>query len=1121
MLSAVPTCGHCGEETHLSARFCAACGASVQPRVAPHRRARRTVSILFSDLVDSTSLGEDLDAESLREVMDEYFEAMSAVLQRHGGLVEKFIGDAVMAVFGLPHTHEDDALRAVRAAVEMRGALDALNQELAVRSGVTLRSRTGVNTGVVVVGDATGGQRLATGDAVNVAARLEQAAPVNGIVLGPDTFRLVTRYVDASPIGPLRLKGKSETVRAWELLALGEDRNPGHPSSRRPLVGRRAELAVIEKSFATATREGRVESVLVVGEPGVGKSRLVGEIADRLGPTTTVLSAACRPYGTTTFWPVAEWLSCLSEPRHPVDLADVRAIAGALPREERDSVVDRVGSLLGLIPRSVPLEEAFWATARLLLSASSPRPLFLLIEDVQWAEEPLLDLLERLRSPPHPAGVLILATARSEQLESRSLGAPASPMSVVHLHPLDVTESNQLIDGVLGDASLPPGARSVVLHAAEGNPLFVEQALASWIEEGVLVPAAGGWSVTAAAPDVRLPASVSAIFAERLDRLPADERLVLGAASVAGLTCDAPALSAMLPSLDQTTLDECVRRLLGSQLLLPVDPAGPVVHTLACAHASLRDVAYDLTLKSDRADLHERFARWVERAEATGPDDGLVGHHLAEAHRYHSELRHTDSHTAALARDAAAHLVADCQRALRIGDRAGVERTPARILDLLSPDASGAGAQDVVLLERAAKVLLTMGSWQETVDLLTPYAELGHGPLLRDLGVALCQLHRSRPNSPDYVEGQRLLEVAASPTNRDVDALASLAGTWKGVDDLRAQTFYRKCLDLDPSDPYALGNVLEYEVNTSGDLSIVEVMRGQIVEASRRCRAQADEGANLPWAFFDAGKFALLLGDPMRAIRLYAKAVHLTTADHMLVTSMASLDRLDVEGAAITGLAWARQLLALALAVRSPSGASLAGLGAATPIDDVDQRTQVVMLAGGTDPSVDGWLRRHGEEVAEGFREFHGLVVSGGTADGVAGLAGSLREHHGGSITALGYVPRELPPDTRADARYDVLRRTSGRGFTLAESLQAWADLIVSGSVPAAIKLLGINGGEIAGAEYRVALALGSTVGIVSGSGREADLLLEDRDWLAVPHLIRLDPDAEAISRFLRTEGSA
>jgi len=1085
------------------------------PTTPPGHRARKTVSIVFSDLVGSTSLGEDLDAESLREVMDEYFETMRSVLERHSGVVEKFIGDAVMAVFGLARTHEDDALRAVRAAVEMRIALADLNQRLP--RGVTLRSRTGVNTGVVVVGDGGGGQRLATGDVVNVAARLEQMAPEEGIVLGGDTFRLVREYVEASSIGLVRPRGRSETIEAWELVALDESRDRRLQAfDRRSLIGRSAQLAAIEEGFARAASEGRLESVLVVGEPGVGKSRLVSEVVARLGPKATVLSGACRPYGTSSFWPVAEWLTCLSERGQPIDVEGLRAMARVLPREERDAVVERVGSLLGLTTNAVPVEDSFWATARLLAAVRPTDPLLLLVEDLHWPEDTLLELLARLRLHPRRAGTLILATARAELLER------CSPVDtkVVQLLPLTDTESDELIDAVLGPSRLSAGARSLLHQASQGNPLFVEQALATWMEEGVLVPGARGWTVATAATQVKLPASVSAIFASRLDRLPAAELQVLGAASVVGVSFERAALPYMLPSFDPTALDGCLGRLLDSHLLAAVDSDGSAgVERLVFAHACLRDVAYELTLKGERALFHERFAGWLEGGDTSSRADGLIGHHLAEAHRYHTELRHTDLHMLDLAHGAATHLTAHCQRALRIGDRSGAERTSGLIMELLSPYGPEIGASDMPLMEAAAGVLMTTGRWRETVALLHPCVELRHGPLLRDLGVALCQLHRSQPASPEYLEGQRLLGIAAAPPNRDVDALASLAGTWKGVDDGRAHMLYRRCLDLDPSDPYALGNVLEFEIATSGDLSVLADLRDQVVQASRRCRSQADAGSNLPWAFFDRGKFALLLGQPSQAMRSYAKAVHLTTADHMLVTSIASLDRLQADGADILGLSWARQLMTLARVVRFRSPASLGELGPVRPIAGVNEHTQVVMLAGGTDPAFDRWLADHDSSLADGFANFQGVLISGGTGQGVAGLTASLKAS-GERITALGYLPGRLPEDANIDRRYDELRESSGSGFSIAESLQAWGDLIASRSGPSTVKLLGLNGGEIAAAEYRVALALGATVGIVIGSGREADDLLEDADWFALPNLVRLEAEAEDIRRFVSADSS-
>ncbi len=1109
------SCGQCGLQTTTGAKFCPECGAALRPAPARTQQARKSVTIVFSDLVGSTSLGEELDAESLRIVMDDYFRVMRTVLEEHGGVVEKFIGDAVMAVFGLPRMHEDDALRAVRAAVGMRDALAILNKELSSTHGVTLCTRTGVNTGVVVVGDASGGQRLATGDAVNVAARLEQAAPADGIVLGPDTFHLVKGYVDACSIGALSLKGKAEMIDAWRLVSLRRHNNRFGSTSVRPLIGRLAELAVIESRFADARHEGRVESVLVVAEPGVGKSRLVREVVERLGSVALVLSAACQPYGTTSFWPVADLLTSALDGGRQLDRAALTALAADAPAHEREAIAERVASILGFTTASFPLDESFWATARLLMSIARRRPLVLVVEDLHWAEATLLDLFEQLRHYPHPPGALILATARPELLDSPHYDDVPCLMQIVKLPALSALESDTLMDAVLDSSSLTEGTRALIHHAAEGNPLFLEQTLATWMEDGVLARSADGWTVTRPVRDIHLPASISAILSARVDRLTDDERLVLGAASVAGLSFDRLALRSMLVDLDSAALASSLQRLIGSGLLAPVTSDGMNTNDVCFVHASFRDVTSEMTLKSDRAAFHERFAAWVEDNPERSRGEGLMGYHLAEAYKYRAQLRQNDPHTRGLALRSARHLVSDCQRALRIGDRAGAEALTGRVVELLYACGPEICATDLPVMETTAKLLVTMGRWREAVDLLSPCVASGHGPLLRDLGVALCQLHRSRPRSREYREAQRLLEMAGAPPNRDTDALASLAGTWKGIDDVRAHALYRQCLDLDPADPYALGNVLEYEITAAQDLAIVESMRGQIIQAVQRCRSQADAGANLPWAFFDAGKFDLLLGEPYEAIAAYAKAVQLTTADHMLATSATSLQRLEAFGGKIPGSMWARRLLGIARAAWFPSADSLAGLGDATPLAEVDERTRVLMLAGGTDATAVPWFEHHRGTLMESFVDFTGVIISGGTDDGVAGLAGALGECYGEQITAIGYLPEQVPDSETADARYNHLVRTAETQFSIAESLQAWADLIASGTRPATVKLLAINGGTIAGAEYRVALALGCTVGVVVASGREADRLLEDLDWVAAPHLARVDLDRQAISDFL------
>ncbi|MEP6641960.1 MAG: adenylate/guanylate cyclase domain-containing protein, partial [Gaiellales bacterium] len=297
----MPICPGCGEENPPRFRLCGFCGTPLE--VQAPVEVRKTVTILFSDVAGSTSLGERLDPESLRDVMGRYFSVMRSSIERHGGTVEKYIGDAVMAVFGLPQAHEDDALRAVRAAAEMRSGLDRLNAELERDYGVKMANRTGVNTGEVVTDEAAGNQRLATGDAVNVAARLEQAAPAMETLLGALTHALVSDEVEAEPVEPLELKGKAERVPAFRLVALvSRDR-----TSSSPLVGRDDDLELLRAQVGVVAAAGEGRLVTVLGEAGVGKSRLLREFTTGLDGAALVVQGRCLPYGEgITFWPLAE-----------------------------------------------------------------------------------------------------------------------------------------------------------------------------------------------------------------------------------------------------------------------------------------------------------------------------------------------------------------------------------------------------------------------------------------------------------------------------------------------------------------------------------------------------------------------------------------------------------------------------------------------------------------------------------------------------------------------------------------------------------------------------------------------------------------------------------------------
>ena len=301
-------CPSCREENPPRFRLCGYCGAPLPAAESlPAHEVRKTVTLIFSDLKDSTALGERLDNEALHEVKERYFSAMAAEIKRHGGKIEKYIGDAIMAVFGLPRAHEDDALRAVRAAIGMKAVLNGLNEQLTSRFGVVLANRTGVNTGeVVALDDPSADQKLATGDAVNVTARLEQAAPANEIYIGEVTYRLVRDAVEVEPVEPLTLKGKSQPVAAYRLIsAHGQDGNVRRQDT--PVVGRDDELAVLQRAWKTVVTDRRAGLVTVIGDAGVGKSRLVRELLDRVGGRARIIFGRCLAYGEgITFWPLRE-----------------------------------------------------------------------------------------------------------------------------------------------------------------------------------------------------------------------------------------------------------------------------------------------------------------------------------------------------------------------------------------------------------------------------------------------------------------------------------------------------------------------------------------------------------------------------------------------------------------------------------------------------------------------------------------------------------------------------------------------------------------------------------------------------------------------------------------------
>jgi class 3 adenylate cyclase len=448
-------CTACGQDNPDIARFCLACGSPLAARSADRRKL---ATLVFCDMSGSTAAGERIDPESVRAMMLRYFDAMQRVIERHGGTVEKFIGDAVMAVFGVPVAREDDALRAVRAAWDMQQRLGLLNADFAHDYGSTIALRIGVNTGEVVTGDVTTRQTVVTGDAVNVAARLEQAAAPGEVLFGETTYTLVRGAVHAERVPPLAVKGKTVPVPAYRLVGLAA--GPARPASERALVGREAELAALRDAYDAAVDARRSAIVTVLGDAGVGKSRLADAFLSGLATDATVLRGRCLSYGDgITFWPIAEIVRAAAgiRPEHSRADAVSRLEALAVGAPSGELVTRRVAEAIGLADGRAAPAETEWALRTLVVA----------IDDLHWGEPALLDLVRSLAGADAP--LVVLCLARPELVDVR----PDWPVTVA-LEQLDREAATALLAGVLG-APIAPDVRDRIVDAAGGNPLFLEE----------------------------------------------------------------------------------------------------------------------------------------------------------------------------------------------------------------------------------------------------------------------------------------------------------------------------------------------------------------------------------------------------------------------------------------------------------------------------------------------------------------------------------------------------------------------------------------------------------------------------------------------------------------------
>jgi class 3 adenylate cyclase/tetratricopeptide (TPR) repeat protein len=663
-------CDNCGEQNLGSARFCSACGHPLGSEPA-RRETRKTVTVVFCDVTGSTALGERLDPESQRAVMGRYFEEMRHVLERHGGTVEKFIGDAVMAVFGVPHLHEDDALRAVRAAVEMRDRLEALNVELERDRGVRIAMRVGVNTGEVVAGDPGERQKFVTGDPVVVAKRLEAAAGPGEILVGDLTARLVRGAALLEELEPRSLKGKSKPVGAWRLLEVSAHVPELGRRLDAPLVGRHEELARLVAEVDAVERERAARLVTVVGEAGLGKSRLAHELAEHLGGRVRFLSGRCLAYGDgITFWPLREILA---------QAGGADAVATELgPGDEGKLVLERVRGAIGAGTGAGGGEETFWAVRKLVEALARARPLVLCLEDVHWAEPTFLELVEYLAGWIRDAPVLLLCLARPELAEEHPAWRGGAGGAVVTLSPLTEDEAAELVAGLGGDGGLDEPTRVRIAAAAEGNPLFAEHLAALLAEQ----PSAG----------LSIPPTIHALLAARLDRLEPEERAVLERAAVMGREFWRRAIVDLTPPAERAHAGSHLHALVRRNLIRP-DPGSGSEDGFRFSHVLVRDAAYAAVPKELRADLHERFADWIEANAGRWMSEveEIVGYHLEQAYRYREQLGPVDERGRSVAARAAellgragrrAFARQDMPAAANLLDRAvalATEREPARM----------------------------------------------------------------------------------------------------------------------------------------------------------------------------------------------------------------------------------------------------------------------------------------------------------------------------------------------------------------------------------------------------------------------------------------------------------
>jgi class 3 adenylate cyclase/tetratricopeptide (TPR) repeat protein len=792
----VTTCTQCGRENPDGARFCNSCGAPLALAAEPAREVRKTVTVLFCDVVGSTELGERFDPEVVREVMARFYAAVREPVARHGGTVEKVIGDALVAVFGTPVVHEDDALRAVRAALEMQAAVATMGE---------VQARIGVNTGDVLARDATPGESLVVGDAVNVAARLQQAAAPGEVLVGEATWALVGHAARGDRVTPIAAKGKREPLVAWRLGGV----DPAAGGHRRrldlPMVGREAELDVLRWALARAEQTQRPHLVTVLGQPGLGKSRLVAEVP-RLRDDLTVLVGHCRAMlGPSALEPLLEVAAATA----PAGRELPEAIPELMPGEPDAAAVAACLAPAGAA--SAP--DLAWAITRLIGTMALTRTVVIVLEDVHWAGDPLLDIVEQLLGRSRRGSLVVICTARPEFAERRpGWGAGANTISIA-LERLDDLQTRSLLTHA--SPTLAADRADRVIAAAEGNPLFAEHLAALFGDEE--------------APSL-LPRSIQVLLSARVEALTEPEREVVSVAAVAGRDFPLEAVETLVGRPIGDELDRLEQR----ELIEPTAPG-----RCQFGHALLQEAAYGLIPKGRRGDLHTRLARWLD---AEGASDAVVADHLERAYALRTELGHADEATSRLGEEAGTRLATAGRRADAMGDPRRARLLLERALDLLSDDSPG---------RAAAMIELAAAGWnllpgKEVLRLLDSGAGLAtaHGLRALEVRARILRLGAIPESAPDALTSQEVivetdaalaeLEALADPralatvlcTRANAECLLgraadAAASAWRALEVVRA---------AEQDTVWAVENLVWAVVESPIPLADAEVMLGRLVD---------------------------------------------------------------------------------------------------------------------------------------------------------------------------------------------------------------------------------------------------------------------------------------------------